>query len=110
MQGTQVQSLVGELRSHMPSPHATTTELARLNKRAHVPLTTESTHPGARVPQLERENLHAATREKPERSAAMKSPHTAMKKTSHASTKILRAATKTRCSQKKKKEERKFKK
>ena len=33
--------------------------------RAYVPQTTEPMHPGAHVPQLERENLHATTREKP---------------------------------------------
>ena len=67
------------------SPCATTTELARHNYWARVPqwespsaanyrahvlwnpcaTTTEPTHPGACVPQLERENLNATSREKP---------------------------------------------
>ena len=38
------------------SPRATTTELVHLNERAHVPQPTEPMHPGACVPQLEREN------------------------------------------------------
>ena len=58
--GTKIPLAAGQL-----SPHATTTELARLNERAHVPRTTEPTHSGARAPQLERENQHATTREKP---------------------------------------------
>ena len=36
------------------SPRDTTTELAHLNKRAHVPPTTEPTLPAAHTPQLER--------------------------------------------------------
>ena len=62
------------------SPHArTTTELMCLNKRARVPTnyrayvlwsprttTTEPMRPRAHMPQLERENPHATTREKPE--------------------------------------------
>ena len=44
---------------------ATTTELQHLNERARMPQTTEPTCPGARAPQLERENRHATTREKP---------------------------------------------
>ena len=59
-QGTKIPHAAGQL-----SPRATTTELARLNERACVLHTTESTHPGAHAPQLERENLHATTREKP---------------------------------------------
>ena len=47
------------------SPCATTTELAGLNKRACVPQTTELMRPGACTPQLERENPHTTTREKP---------------------------------------------
>ena len=69
--GTKIPLAAGQL-----SPHATTTELARLNERAHVPRTTEPTHSGARAPQLERS---------PQRNE-----------------KILHAATKTRCSQKNK--------
>ena len=59
-QGTKIPHATGEL-----SPRATTTELVRLNKRARMPQTTEPTHPGAHAPQLERENPHATTREKP---------------------------------------------
>ena len=61
-QGTKIPHAVEQ-----QSLHTTTTELAWLNKRAHMPQTTEPTHPGARVPQLERGNLHATTREKPMR-------------------------------------------
>ena len=71
MQGTRVQSLVRELRfphaTEQLSPRATTTEPAHLNERARVPQTTEPTHSGAHAPQLERENPHATTREKPVR-------------------------------------------
>ena len=55
MQETQVRCLC-----------ATTTELARLNEGAGLLQTTEPTCSGAHVPQLERENPHATTREKPE--------------------------------------------
>ena len=58
-QGTKIPHATGQL-----NPHATTTELTRLNERAHVPQTTEPTCPGAQAPQLERENPHATTREK----------------------------------------------
>ena len=61
-QGPKIPHAVGQL-----SPCTTTTELTHLNERAHVPQTTEPTRPGARAPQLERENLHATTREKPTR-------------------------------------------
>ena len=60
--GTKVPYAAGQLSSR-----ATTTELTRLNERARVPQTTEPTHPGAGVPQLERENLQDTTREKAER-------------------------------------------
>ena len=60
-QGTKIPHAMGQL-----SPHATTIELASLNERAGVLQTTEPTHPGARTPQLERENPQATTREKPE--------------------------------------------
>ena len=60
--GTKIPHTSGQL-----SPHTTTVELACLNERACVPQTTESTHTGACVPQLERENPHATTKEKPER-------------------------------------------
>ena len=55
-QGTKIPHATGQL-----SLSATTTELTCLNERARVP----PMRPGARVPQLERENLHATTREKP---------------------------------------------
>ena len=59
-QGTKIPNATGQL-----SPHVTTTELTCLNERARVPQTTEPTRPGARATQLERENLHTTTREKP---------------------------------------------
>ena len=55
--GTTIPHAAGQL-----SPRATTIECASLNKRAHVLQTTEPTHSGARVPQLERENPHTTTR------------------------------------------------
>ena len=58
--GTKIPRAAGQL-----GPRATATELAHRNYRAHVPQTTEPMRPGARAPQLERENPHAATREKP---------------------------------------------
>ena len=58
-QGTKIPHAEGQL-----SLCATTTELARLNKRAHVLLITEPTRSEACVPQLERENPHATTGEK----------------------------------------------
>ena len=58
--GTKIPHAVGQL-----SPRATTTELMHLNERTRVLQTTEPTHAGARVPQLEREDPHATTREKP---------------------------------------------
>ena len=70
MQGMRVWSLVRELRfphaAGQLSPRTTTTELVRLNERAWVPQTTEPTHPGACVPQLQSPralSLHATTRE-----------------------------------------------
>ena len=54
-QRTKIPHAAGQL-----SPCAATTELARLNERAHVPPTTEPTRPGARAPQLE--SLRAATK------------------------------------------------
>ena len=60
-QGTKIPHAAGQL-----SPHTTTTELMCLNERTRMPQTTETTCPGARLPQLEREkNPHATTREKP---------------------------------------------
>ena len=71
-QGTKIPHAMGQLSSC-----ATTTELTRLNwspratnYRAHTPwnphaTTTEATYAGACAPQLERENPHATTREKP---------------------------------------------
>ena len=61
-QGTKIPHAAGQL-----SPRATITELARLNQRACVLQTTEPTFSGAHTPQLERENPHATTREKPAR-------------------------------------------
>ena len=46
-------------------PHAAGQLSLHLHERAHVPQTTEPTRPGARGPQVERENPHATTREKP---------------------------------------------
>ena len=57
--GTKIPRAAGQL-----SPRTTTTELKRLKERACRPQTTEPTCPGAHAPQLERENPHAATREK----------------------------------------------
>ena len=57
---TKIPHAAGQL-----SPWATTIELARLNERAHVQQTKEPMHPGAYMPQLERENLHTTAREKP---------------------------------------------
>ena len=59
---TKIPHATGQL-----SLHATTTELVCLNERAHMLQTTEPMRPGARVPQLERENPQATTREKPAR-------------------------------------------
>ena len=61
-QGTKIPHAAGQL-----SPRATTTEPARLNERAHVLQATELTRSGPHVPQLERENPHATSREKPTR-------------------------------------------
>ena len=49
-QGTEIPHATGQL-----SPHATTTELVRLNERACMLQTIEPMHPGARAPQLEKE-------------------------------------------------------
>ena len=59
-QGTKIPHAAGQL-----SLHTATTELVHLNERARVPQTTEPTHLGAHTPPLERENLHATTRENP---------------------------------------------
>ena len=93
-QRTKIPHAAGQL-----SPYTTTIELTHLNKRADVRQTTEPICPGAHVPQLDRENLHATTREKP--SCHNEEP-VPQQKISHASTKTPCAATKTRCSQKKK--------
>ena len=60
-QRTKIPHAAGQL-----SPWATTNELIHLNERVFVPQTTEPTRSGACAPQLERENLHATTREKPQ--------------------------------------------
>ena len=57
--GTKIPHATGQL-----SPHVPQLQLARLNERA-LPQTTEPTCSGAPAPQLERENLHATTGEKP---------------------------------------------
>ena len=62
--GTKIPHAVGQL-----SLRPTTTELACLNERAHMPQMTEPMRPGARTPQPERENPHASTREKPNQTA-----------------------------------------
>ena len=59
-QGTKIPHATGQL-----SLRVTTTELMYLNERAHVLQTTEPTCPGACAPELERENPHATTSEKP---------------------------------------------
>ena len=78
--GTKIPHAVGQL-----SPRTTTTEFASLNERARVLQTTEPTCPGASVPQLERENTHAITREKP---ARHNEEPVLQRKILHASTKI----------------------
>ena len=78
-QGTKIPHAVEQL-----SPCTTTTELMHLNERAHMPQTTEPMHSGAPVPQLERENPHATTREKP--TPQLERP-SATRKIPHASTK-----------------------
>ena len=55
--GTKIPHAVGQL-----SLRVTTTELARLNKRARMPQTTESMCSGAHTPQLQ--SPHATTRER----------------------------------------------
>ena len=81
--GTKVPHATGQLNLR-----ASTTELAHLNERACMLQTTEPRSPGACMPQLERENPHAITREKP--MCCNEEPA---------------CRTKTRCSQKKKKTE-----
>ena len=61
-QGTKIPHAAGQL-----SPRATTIELTHLNERVRMPQTTEPTCPGAHAPQLQRENPHTTTREKPAR-------------------------------------------
>ena len=90
-QGTKIPHAAGQL-----SPRATTIELGCLNERACMLQTTEPMCAGARTPQLERENLHTTPREKPEPTASHN------EKILRASTKIP-CATKTQCSQRKKK-------
>ena len=58
---TRIPHAMGQL-----SPHASTTELTRLSEGARMLQTAEPTCSGAHVPQPERENPHATTREKPE--------------------------------------------
>ena len=61
-QATEIPHAVGQL-----SPRATTTEVMHLNERACMVQTTEPTHSGAHMPQIERENPHTTTKEKPAR-------------------------------------------
>ena len=61
-QGTKIPHAAGQL-----SLCSTTIELMRINERVRGPQTTEPMRPEAHAPQPERENLHATTREKPER-------------------------------------------
>ena len=93
-QGTKIPHAVGQL-----SPHTTTPKLACLNDRAHMLQITEPMHSGAPEPQLERENLHVTTREKPARHSKDPVPQ---RKILHASTKTPCATIKTQRSQKKK--------
>ena len=58
--GTKISHAGGQL-----SPRATATEPVHLNERAREPQTAEPMYSGARMPQLERENLHTTAREKP---------------------------------------------
>ena len=94
-QGTKIPHAEGQL-----SPCATTTELACLKERACMLQTTEPMCSGAHVPQLERENPHATTREKPVRG----NDETLCQKEKilHASVKIPHATTETQHSQKNK--------
>ena len=58
--GTKIPHATGQL-----SLRATTTEFVCLNETARMPPTTELMCSGTRAPQLERENPHVTTREKP---------------------------------------------
>ena len=89
------------------SPRATTTGLARLSERVHVPQTTEPMRPGVRTPQLERENPPATAREKLKHH---NEEPALQQKIPHASTKTPHATTKTRRSQKNKENKSKKKK
>ena len=60
--GIEIPHAAGQL-----SPRATTIELVRLRERAHMPQTTEPMRPGARAPQLEREETRMPQLEKPAR-------------------------------------------
>ena len=83
-QGSKIPHAAGQL-----SPCATTIELVRLNQRACVPQTTEPTRSGTLTPQLERENLHGTTREKPTR--CNEEPARRNEKFPHAATKTRRS-------------------
>ena len=78
------------------SPRTTTTELSRLKERARVLQATEPTCPEACSSQLERENLHATTGEKPARRNEQPA-----RCNERSSVKIPCATTNTRHSQKK---------
>ena len=85
--GTKISHAAGKL-----NPYTTATELVHLNETAHVLQTTEPMRSGACMPELERENPHAATREKPE-------PHNEepvpQRRILHASVKTPCASTET---------------
>ena len=77
--GMQVQSLVGELRSHMPGATKPVPQLlsSRASTREPACRKLEHTCPEAHAPQLERENLHATLERSPR--TTTKSPHAATK-------------------------------
>ena len=83
-QGTKITHATGQLSSR-----AIATEIVRLNQRACVPQTTEPTRSGTLTPQLERENLHGTTREKPTR--CNEEPARRNEKFPHAATKTRRS-------------------
>ena len=97
--GTKIPHAVGQL-----SPRVTTTELTLLNKRAHMPQTTEPMCSGARAPQLQSpctlEPTHHNQREKTHTPQLERSSHTTTKSL-HTKMKILHAATRPDTAKKK---------
>ena len=87
-QGTQIPHAMGQLSPTRHNDWAHTPQ-----RESPRPQTTEPTQPGAHAPQLERENLHAATREEKDRVPQLE-------RSLCAATKIPHAATKTRRNQK----------